>query len=75
MLLNLRCILLCFQAVSGLNINLTKTELVIFGEGNNKELTDILGCKLANLPFKYLSSLVGLKHKDGSIWDPIIKNI
>lgn len=34
MLLNLRCILLCFQAVSGLNINLAKSKLVIFGEGN-----------------------------------------
>lgn len=35
MLLNIRRILLCFQVVSGFNNNLTKLELVRFGDEND----------------------------------------
>lgn len=34
--MNLRAILLCFQAVSGLNINLEKSEMVRIGKGAMK---------------------------------------
>lgn len=72
-LLNLRCIMLCFQAVSGLNINLDKSELVEFGcDCPAPLLTKVLGCKTANFPIKYLGILFGAKHKDSSCWEAII---
>lgn len=42
----LRCILFCFEAVSGLNINLAKSESFQVGDVPNIEsLVWILGCK------------------------------
>lgn len=34
-LLNLKCVMLCFQVVSGLNINLVKSKMVRLGNGSN----------------------------------------
>lgn len=38
MVLNLRCVLLCFQAVSGLNINLEKFEMVRIGDRVDEDI-------------------------------------
>lgn len=49
MILNLRCILLCFQALSRLNINLNKSEMVMLGRmGNGDWFPGVLGCNLFN---------------------------
>lgn len=57
-LLHLRCILLCFQAVSGLKINLNKSELArIGGSGDAGPFARILGCKEVKFPFKYLGKI------------------
>ena len=46
-------IVLCFEAVSRLRVNLGKSELVAIGEvDNNGELANILGCNVAALPMK-----------------------
>lgn len=51
----MKCVLLCFQVVSGLKINLNKSELVrIGGSGDAGPLAKILGCKAVKFPFKYL---------------------
>lgn len=72
-LLHLRCILLCFQAVSSLRINLSKSELVGIGhDGKADDLARVLECKMANLPIKYLGMPLGAKHKDGNCWEPVI---
>jgi hypothetical protein len=43
---HLRCLFLCFEDVSGLKINLAKSELVHVGLINNIEcLARILGCR------------------------------
>ena len=50
-----RLILLCFEAVSGLKVNLEKSELVAIREvGNVGTLAAYLGCRGAGLPMKYL---------------------
>jgi hypothetical protein len=50
----LRCLFLCFEAVSGLRINLAKSELVPIGNVNDVEdLTHILGCRVSSLTLKY----------------------
>lgn len=55
MILNLKCVLLCFQVVSGLNVNISKFEIVVFGDRiNDGRLTGVLGCKLAKLANRYL---------------------
>jgi hypothetical protein len=50
----LRCVLLCFEAVSGTKINLVPVGSVL----NVNALAYILGCKVSSLPLKYL----GLPH-------------
>ena len=51
----LKAVLLCFEVVSGLKVNLGKSELVPVGEVENIDhLADLLGCKVAALPMCYL---------------------
>jgi hypothetical protein len=57
---NLRCTFLCFEAVSGLRINLGKSELVPIGEVEDVEsLAHILGCRIGSLPMTYLGMSLG----------------
>lgn len=54
-LLHLRCSLICFQMMSGLRINLSKTEMVRIGDWRDeRELASVLGCNITELPIKYL---------------------
>lgn len=63
-LLHLRCILQCFQIVSGLKINMKKTKSVRIGSrGDEKRLAQVLGCKVTTLPIKYLGIPLGLNIK------------
>lgn len=78
-LLDLRCILLCFQAVSSPKINLNKSELVVCGGSTSGQqlsqvlLSQVLGCKVSQFPIKYLGVPLGAKYKDSRSWDPIIE--
>jgi len=48
---NLGHILLCFEAISGLKVNLQKFKLVAVGEVPHKEeLADILSCSISSSP-------------------------
>lgn len=61
---NLKCVLLFFKAVSGLKINLGKSEIVPVGEVNAIEaFASMLGCKISNLPLKYLGLPLDTKFK------------
>ena len=69
-------ILIWFEAVSGLKINLGKSELVPIGTVHNIELLlTILGCKQVTLPMKYLGLPLGAKFKDKTIWNPILETM
>ena len=57
-------VLIWFEAVSGLKVNLDKSELVA-----------VLGCKQGSLPMKYLGLPLGAKFKDKSIWNPILEKM
>lgn len=64
-LVNLSCILLYFQAVSGLKINLGKSEMVGFDVWCDVDtLAQVLGCQAKCLPITYLGYLLGPKAKD-----------
>lgn len=60
----LRCILCCFELVSGLKIHLAKSELFQIGDVPNIEsLASILGCKIGSLAASYLGMSLGSNFK------------
>ena len=62
--------------MSGLRINLGKSELVLVGEVQNLEaLVGLLGCGKSSLPLKYLGLSLGAKFKDLFVWNPILKRM
>ena len=66
--------LLGFQAVIGLKVNVTKSEIVPIGEVNNVQaLAEFLGCRVGALPMTYLGMPLGASHKSPSIWNPILE--
>uniref|UniRef100_A0A2N9EFL4 Reverse transcriptase domain-containing protein n=1 Tax=Fagus sylvatica TaxID=28930 RepID=A0A2N9EFL4_FAGSY len=72
----LHSVLIWFEATSGLQINLGKSELVPVGVVPCiEELADILGCKTSKLPIKYLGLPLGAKFKAKDIWNPIIEKM
>ena len=74
--LHVRLLLLCFQAVTGLKVNVAKSELVPIGEINNvHRLVEILGCRVGALPMTYLGMPLGASYKSPSIWNPILEKI
>ena len=65
-------ILMWFEAVSGLKINLNKSEILPIGPvANMEELASELGCKIGSLPTTYLGLPLGAKHKAQSVWDSV----
>ena len=69
-------ILIWFEVVSGLKINLGKSELVLVGVVNNIDIfLVVLGCKQGSLPMKYLGLPLGAKFKDKTIWNPILEKM
>ena len=75
-ILILHMILIWFEAMSSLNINLGKSKLVPVGVVHNIDLLlNVLGCKQGTLPMKYLGLPLGAKFKDKTIWDPILEKM
>ena len=73
---SLRAILVRFEEVSGLRINLGKCELVPIGVVHNMDvLVEMLGCRQSSLPLRYLGLLLGAKFKELSIWNPILEKM
>ena len=74
--LHIRLLILCFQAVTGLKVNVVKSEMAPIGEVNNVHvLAEILGCRVGALPMNYLGMLLGASHKSPSIWNPILEKV
>ena len=63
----IRCLRLCFEAVSGLKVNLGKSELVPLGDKGAFWLIAVLGCKLVLLPRQLESSFTGCAVSRG-VW-------
>ena len=61
-----------FEAMSGLKINLVKSEIITIGPVTNVvELASELGCKIGPLPTSYSGLPLGAKHKALGVWDSI----
>ena len=65
-------ILMWFEALSGLRINLNKSEIFPIGSvANAVELAAELGCGIGSLPTSYLALPLGAKHKGVGVWDTV----
>ena len=69
-------LLMSFEAISGLRINLDKNEILPVGRVENVELLDLeLGYKVEALPSTYLGLPLGALHKSVAVWDGVEKRI
>ncbi|XP_030939916.1 uncharacterized protein LOC115964808 [Quercus lobata] len=70
-LLYVRMVLIFFEAIIGLKVNVGKSEIVLVGDvGDLNGLARILCCKVGTLPMRCLGM-----PKDSSIWNPIIEKM
>ena len=73
-MLSIRLVLSCFQAFTGLKVNVGKSEIVPVGEVNNIDARpNILQCRVGKLPMKYLGMPLGTSFKTTAIWNPILE--
>lgn len=60
----LRCVLRCFEVVSGLRLNLTKSSIIGVGEVSNlSQLASDLECRQGQLLVTYLGLPLGANYK------------
>lgn len=72
----LRCVILCFEAVSNLKVNLHKS--IIYRVGNVyhiDRLATCLGCSVGSLPTTYLSLPLRAPFKSIAHWNPVVSRI
>ena len=75
-ILHIQLLLLTFQAVTGLMVNVHKSEMVPIGEVVDVHVwAEILGCRVGTLPMSYLGMPLGASHNSPSIWNPILEKI
>ena len=75
-LLHLRMVLSCFEAMTGLGVNMGKSELVLVGKVLNLSfLADILCCRIGSLPMSYLGLPLGASFKASAVWNPILEKV
>lgn len=66
----------CFEAVTGLKVNMGKSEVVPIGNVSNMaKLADILCCKIVSLLMTYLGLLLGASFKVLFIWNTILEKM
>uniref|UniRef100_A0A2N9G4U0 Reverse transcriptase domain-containing protein n=1 Tax=Fagus sylvatica TaxID=28930 RepID=A0A2N9G4U0_FAGSY len=75
-ILHLDFLLTWFQAVSGLKVNLTKSEMVVVGDVPHiGGLANILGCQILTLPMKYLGLPLGAKFNAKEVWNEVLEKM
>ena len=73
---SIRLVLTCFQAFTGLKVNVGKSEIVPIGEVSYiQTLANILQCKVGSLPMLYLGMPLGTSYKTAFIWNPILERM
>jgi hypothetical protein len=70
----IRDLLICFELVSGLKVNLAKSVLVPVGEVSDMgALAEILGCEVGSFPITYLGMPLGARFKDKACWNGVVE--
>lgn len=73
-LANIKRVLRCFQLMSGLKINFSKSSVcgVKISDQDVKDLALVMGCKIESLPIKYLGLPLGANPKRIKTWEPVL---
>ena len=75
-LLYIQMVLIFFEAMTGLKVNVGKSEIVPIGDvGNLNALARTLCCKVGTLPLRYMGMPLEAHYKDSSTWNPIIEKM
>jgi hypothetical protein len=62
-------LLVCFEAISGLKVNMSKSALILVGSLDDvDQLASCLGCGTTDLPLKYLGLPLGASFKLKTMW-------
>ena len=73
-LLYIRLVMNCFEAITGLKVNLGKSEVISVGHVANVEaLAAILCCKVGSVPMNYLCMPLGASFTAKSMWNSILE--
>ena len=71
-LAHLSWVLIWFEVISSLRINMDKSEILPMGRAENLEKLALeLGCKVRTLPSLYLGFPLGAPHKSVTVWDGV----
>ena len=71
-MMHLSWLLMWFEAISGLRINLNKSEIIPVGRIIDVDVLALeLGCKLGALPSSYLGLPLGAPHNSVAMWNGI----
>ncbi|XP_058211464.1 uncharacterized protein LOC131323632 [Rhododendron vialii] len=76
-LANIKRILRCFQLMSGLKINFSKSSLcgVNIPQVDVSSLAQVMGCKIESLPIKYLGLPLGANSRRTKTWKPVLEKM
>ena len=75
-LLYIHMVMIFFEAIIGLKVNIGKSEIVLVGVvGSLDTLAGVLGYNASRLPMIYSGMPHGAHFKDPSIWNPIIEKM
>ena len=75
-LLYIRMVMIFFEAITDLKVNIGKSEIVPLGlVGSLNTMASVLGCNVGRLPMTYLGMPLVAHFKDPLIWNPIIEKI
>lgn len=76
-LTNIRRMMDCFQVLSGLRINFSKSGLIALGRSKlwGEQMAAKLGCKLIDIPISYLGIPLGDNSNKASTWSPVIEKV
>ena len=62
----------CFELVSGLKINMQKSEVIPVGDVEDMDrAAAVFGCKVGKFPTTYQGLPLGARHNLGSVWDVV----
>lgn len=74
---NVKAVLWCFEGVSGLNVNFTKSEVLGIRVGNQclRLFAYILGCEVGSVPTSYLRLPLCTGRPPKLVWNPVMEKV